>query len=316
MGEEEIFKIDRKLQKMIDKSEVDESIARDLLIRLQESRITLALLQKTRIGITVNNLRRVSASEDLSTVAKGLLKNWKKLVPESSSLAPLNRDSRPETATATTSTNAIPTNSNSHPQSNESHITPGVTSKITKSTERKPTQAATPSRSSSASHMLDEVRLKSRDLLVSAISISELPDGSDDPVDLATRVEDAIFKEMKDTGVKYRNRIRSRISNLKDPKNPILRENFLRGLITPERLAVLTAAEMASEALKQERSKLNDMAINDYQLAIDEGKGTDLIQCRRCQQRNCAYTEVQTRSADEPMTLFVLCKNCGKRWKM
>jgi len=73
---------------------------------------------------------------------------------------------------------------------------------------------------------------------------------------------------------------------------------------------------MASDALKQERSKLTDLAINDYQLAVDEGTGTDLIQCRRCKQSNCAYTEVQTRSADEPMTLFVLCENCGNRWKM
>lgn len=38
---------------------------------------------------------------------------------------------------------------------------------------------------------------------------------------------------------------------------------------------------MASDALKQERSKLTDLAINEYQLATDEGTGTDLIQCRR-----------------------------------
>jgi transcription elongation factor S-II len=51
----------------------------------------------------------------------------------------------------------------------------------------------------------------------------------------------AIYKELNDTGVKYRNRIRSRISNLKDAKNPNLRINVLLGIITPERLAVLTA---------------------------------------------------------------------------
>lgn len=51
----------------------------------------------------------------------------------------------------------------------------------------------------------------------------------------------AIFKEIKDSGVKYRNRIRSRISNLKDLKNPELRINVLLGNITAERLAVLTA---------------------------------------------------------------------------
>lgn len=51
----------------------------------------------------------------------------------------------------------------------------------------------------------------------------------------------AIFKELKDTGVKYRNRVRSRISNLKDAKNPNLRISVLLGRITPERLAVLTS---------------------------------------------------------------------------
>ncbi len=56
-----------------------------------------------------------------------------------------------------------------------------------------------------------------------------------------TSLISAIYKELKDTGVKYRNRIRSRISNLKDAKNPNLRINVLLGLITPERLAVLTA---------------------------------------------------------------------------
>ena len=70
-------------------------------------------------------------------------------------------------------------------------------------------------------------------------------------------------------------------SNLKDLKNPNLRINVLLGIITPERLAVLTAEEMASDALKQERSKLNETAINEYQLAMDEGTGTDLIQCRK-----------------------------------
>ena len=38
---------------------------------------------------------------------------------------------------------------------------------------------------------------------------------------------------------------------------------------------------MASEALKRERSKLTTLAISEHQLAMDEGTGTDLIQCRR-----------------------------------
>ncbi|CAF1058316.1 unnamed protein product [Rotaria sordida] len=309
MSEEEIGKINRKLQKMIDKSEVDETIARDLLNRLQESRITLSILQKTGIGKTVNNLRRVIANEDLSTVAKSLLKNWKKLVPESGTSVPGNKDDK-----QATSINNNNNNNNNSQQSQETNINTGKTLESSKSIERQPSQPTSSLYTPSQTH--DEIRLKSRDLMASAFSVSELPEGSADPVELAARVEDVIFKELKDTGVKYRNRIRSRISNLKDLKNPNLRTNVLLGFITPERLAVLTAEEMASDALKQERSKLNESAINEHQLAMDEGTGTDLIQCKKCKQNNCAYTEAQTRSADEPMTLFVFCKNCGHRWKM
>ena len=28
------------------------------------------------------------------------------------------------------------------------------------------------------------------------------------------------------------------------------------------------------------------------------------------------FPQVQTRSADEPMTTFVLCNECGNRWKV
>ena len=43
---------------------------------------------------------------------------------------------------------------------------------------------------------------------------------------------------------------------------------------------------------------------------------TDQFKCGRCKKRKCSYFEFQTRSADEPMTVFITCINCGKRWKM
>lgn len=307
MAEEDIVKINRKLQKMVDKSEVDESIARDLLIRLQDSRITLTILQKTGIGKTVNNLRRLIANEDISTVAKSLLKNWKKLVPDNATTGGIPQTIQKDEKSAISNGNCV----NSQPVQETIENTAQINDRQTM-----PSKSLSSNKLVTSSQTHDQVRLKSRDLIAGALSISELPEGSADPVELAARCEDAIFKELKDTGVKYRNRVRSRISNLKDAKNPNLRISVLLGRITPERLAVLTSEEMASDALKQERSKLNDQAINEHQLAMDEGTGTDLIQCGRCKQNNCAYTEAQTRSADEPMTLFVFCKNCGHRWKM
>lgn len=41
--------------------------------------------------------------------------------------------------------------------------------------------------------------------------------------------------------MKYKNRVRSRISNLKDAKNPNLRRNVLCGNVTPDRIAKMTA---------------------------------------------------------------------------
>tara|TARA_Y100001954_G_C15803323_1_gene601320 strand:- start:140 stop:640 length:501 start_codon:yes stop_codon:yes gene_type:complete len=42
---------------------------------------------------------------------------------------------------------------------------------------------------------------------------------------------------------------------------------------------------------------------------------TDQFYCKKCRHKKCVYWERQTRSADEPMTVFVECKNCGNRWK-
>lgn len=41
-----------------------------------------------------------------------------------------------------------------------------------------------------------------------------------------------------------------------------------------------------------------------------------LMYCSGCKkQTNCDYYQLQTRSADEPMTTFVTCLECDKRWK-
>lgn len=50
-----------------------------------------------------------------------------------------------------------------------------------------------------------------------------------------------VYREMKATDMKYRNRIRSRISNLKDPKNPSLRRNVLCGIVSTQNIATMTA---------------------------------------------------------------------------
>jgi DNA-directed RNA polymerase subunit M/transcription elongation factor TFIIS len=40
-----------------------------------------------------------------------------------------------------------------------------------------------------------------------------------------------------------------------------------------------------------------------------------IFKCRKCGERKCTVSQLQTRSLDEPMTTFVNCVVCGNKWK-
>nr|XP_046256238.1 transcription elongation factor A protein 3 isoform X5 [Scatophagus argus] len=162
----------------------------------------------------------------------------------------------------------------------------------------------------------DSVRDKCIEMLAAALRTdNDYKDFGTNCESMAVEIEDHIYQEIKATDMKYKNRVRSRISNLKDPKNPGLRRNVLAGSIKLSRIASMSAEEMASDELKQLRNVLTQEAIREHQMAKTGGTTTDLLQCGKCKKKNCTYNQVQTRSADEPMTTFVLCNECGNRWK-
>jgi DNA-directed RNA polymerase subunit M/transcription elongation factor TFIIS len=42
---------------------------------------------------------------------------------------------------------------------------------------------------------------------------------------------------------------------------------------------------------------------------------TSMYRCNKCGNRECHYYGLQTRSGDEPMTIFITCLTCGNRWR-
>ena len=48
---------------------------------------------------------------------------------------------------------------------------------------------------------------------------------------------------------------------------------------------------------------------------VDLSAATDEFFCFKCKKRKCSYYQMQTRSADEPMTTFVTCLLCGNNWQ-
>ena len=61
----------------------------------------------------------------------------------------------------------------------------------------------------------------------------------------------------------------------------------------------------------QDQQFRRDKRILEGNLAM----ATDRFRCSQCKKKQCSYYELQTRSADEPMTIFISCLNCGKQWK-
>ena len=103
--------------------------------------------------------------------------------------------------------------------------------------------------------------------------------------------------------------------NLKDPSNDLaerLKTEKIKvtdvvlmnpGELNPHGLYAVTKAKLKV----QEDHKLSRNTENDSY----EG----MFKCGKCKSRKTTYYQMQTRSADEPMTTFVTCTNCNNRWK-
>ncbi|KAK7157976.1 hypothetical protein R3I93_009238 [Phoxinus phoxinus] len=376
--EEDLLRIAKKLDKMVSRNNMDGAL--DLLRELKNFNMTLKLLQDTRIGMSVNGIRKHCTDEDVVNLAKILIKNWKKLLesaknqksertnevkngnhPSKASGSPNRTSPEREFRKDSTDSKKLPPrkpsmegrrdskdstdSKSSHPllkrQSSETKLErrdstnsrSGNSPQAKKSCESKsksetpktpttPTSPLSPSLSSSVGPISprlqtgDSIRDKCIEMLTAALRTDDdYKDYGTNCEGMAAEMEDYIYQEIGATDMKYKNRVRSRISNLKDPKNPNLRKNVLAGAIELSRMATMTAEEMASDELKQLRNVLTQEAIREHQMAKTGGTTTDMLQCGKCRKKNCSYNQVQTRSADEPMTTFVLCNECGNRWK-
>jgi hypothetical protein len=47
----------------------------------------------------------------------------------------------------------------------------------------------------------------------------------------------------------------------------------------------------------------------------DKDMASNMFKCKACGKSQTTYYELQTRSADEPMTIFIRCIPCGKQWR-
>ena len=108
----------------------------------------------------------------------------------------------------------------------------------------------------------------------------------------------------------YINKLKTIYINLKDK---VLLNKIIQKEILGQDLAFMTHQNLMPEKWEELIKNKKEKDENRYTAKLDGN--TDMFVCRKCKSNKCSYYQLQTRSADEPMTTFVTCVNCGNRWK-
>ena len=167
----------------------------------------------------------------------------------------------------------------------------------------------------------NEIRLKNINILNDIINNNELTNTIETSIYNFTcetsknrktpiRWDNPMFKKI------YLNKSRSLFSNLK--QNSYIKNTNLINNINDSNFDIENIAFMNSQQLFPEHwKKMLDAKYKKDKFTYDSKPEamTDQFKCGRCKKRECSYYEMQTRSADEGMTIFITCINCGNRWK-
>ncbi len=123
--------------------------------------------------------------------------------------------------------------------------------------------------------------------------------------------ENSLFQSL------YQMVVRRIVSNL-DPKSYVqnastLLQKLIKKDITMSTFTTLNVMDYSPTlyANLREQQQLREQR----QLEGNRAMVTDMFKCGRCHKRECTFYEMQTRSADEPMTKFINCINCGNHWR-
>ena len=108
----------------------------------------------------------------------------------------------------------------------------------------------------------------------------------------------------------YKDRLRSVFENI---RRPCVMDRVLADKLAPQALAFASHQDMDPERWNEMLDAKMKRDISKY--VNNTRASTDMFTCRKCRSKECTHYELQTRSADEPMTVFISCLSCGKNWR-
>ncbi|EDQ86021.1 uncharacterized protein MONBRDRAFT_38572 [Monosiga brevicollis MX1] len=284
---DETERLAKILRTASDRARFDELMVRDCLKELKAVVMTKDILNSTKIGIIVSKVKRDCKLGETQQLAKALLADWRAQVGLQDSKAARNAK-----------------NNKSSVKGDDG----ALKSPLPRGSDGKAAQTVL-----EPHHRCDDpVRNKFRELLCKKLSASIKPEDTANAGMVAADIENACFIKHSDSASEdYRALTRSRIQYCKD----WIRGALMQEVMAPEEFVKLSGSALLSKEQQDVLQKDLEKASHDRALAVAEGASTDQLVCPRCKARDASYTEVQTRSADEPMTIFASCKKCGKRWR-
>nr|XP_006122862.1 transcription elongation factor A N-terminal and central domain-containing protein [Pelodiscus sinensis] len=299
------------------------------LTELEAVDMTIEYLQETDVAKTVYRVLKNSPAIKLKKKAKYLLSKWKTLYKNNyfSSVSESVKDHNeyfslvPQEQIEFSEENLPKDAAYIKPQSSVHQL--GLLKKQHTDEDSKPVDSET----SPQQEHRKAMRFKCTDLIYKALTDSaKSKEETDKCQELSKEIEHHIFALHLTNDKKYKNCIRSKVSNLKNPKNSHLKHNLFSGTMSPKTFAEMTVMEMASDELKQLRALYTESSVQEHQLpqAID-GTQTTKIKCRRCEKFDCTITMiargtlflpswVQNANPDEQMMTYVICNECGEQW--
>ena len=135
--------------------------------------------------------------------------------------------------------------------------------------------------------------------------------------ELASNIEQELFNYSNDNVKDYISKLKY-LFELINPESQLfnldLVNNINSGNINSYNLINMKPWELCDTLWKDilEEQTKNDKIIIDKTPIYT----TDQFTCSKCKNNKCKTYSLQTRSADEPMTIFVNCITCDNTWRM
>jgi transcription elongation factor S-II len=296
---EEIIKMKNVLE-----TKEDSDTLSSVLNKLLDTEVGYDDISNSKIGKTLKKLTK-HKNQDISKLSDKVIDKWKKMVKK-------NTDGvKEKVEKVSTESNSTPKTQTSQTSSNSSSNKKKFSESYKKICE-------------SLSELKDGIRNNVRKMLFDALINNEelehvkLVYLKEIVLEIEKKMHELLLSKPDDKP-KYLNRAKAIVSNLHDKKNQQFRDSIINNELTAVQLITMDVKEMANSEINAQRKLAEEESFKSRRSdwnKINTKASEGMYMCEECHGEKTTSFQMQIRGADEPMTLFITCVDCGHEWKL